>query len=195
MRLSAFSEWQARRAAAGWRIWFSENSDKKEKTLTVPFDADGEAFTLRGRIDRIDYHADLRILSVLDYKTADAGLAPDKTHRRSGQWIDLQLPLYRHLLDAPTFKLPRPRTELAKIELGYILLPKDSGGVMHALAGWDEDTLESADEVARAVIADLRAEKFWPPKLPPPVFSEDVAAICQDHRLGSWRAASEGDAA
>jgi len=128
-----------------------------------------------------------------DYKTADAGLGPEKTHRRGDEWIDLQLPLYRHLLSA--IALPVERQALAKIELGYILLPKDSGGVQHAPAEWDNALLLSADQRAREIIAAIRAEQFWPPTLPPPDFAEDLAAICQDHRLGSWRQSGEGDAA
>ncbi len=52
-------------------------------------DRGGTAMTLlplRGRIDRIDYHESLGRLCVLDYKTADRGQPPDKTHRRGGEW-------------------------------------------------------------------------------------------------------------
>jgi len=192
LRLAAFAEWQARRIRDGWQIVFSEDTESKQRTLTAPFPAGDEPFTLRGRIDRIDYHAGERVLAVLDYKTADAGLSPQQTHLRSGEWIDLQLPLYRHLLAA--VKLPAQREAIAKVELGYILLPKDSGGVKHALAEWDDTQLQAADARARQIIADIRAEKFWPPLQPPPLFCEDLAAICQDRALGQWRAA-EGDAA
>lgn len=193
LRLRAFAQWQAQRSGEGWRIVFSEDSESKGRTLTADFETDDEPFTLRGRIDRIDYHERDNVLAVLDYKTADAGNGPEKTHRRGDEWIDLQLPLYRHLLGAVT--LPVERQSLARIELGYILLPKDSGGVAHAPAGWDGALLQSADARAREIIAAIRAEEFWPPTLPPPDFAEDLAAICQDHRLGSWRAGEEGDAA
>ena len=189
MRLAAFAEWQARRTGEGWRIVFSEDSESKQRTLTAEFETDDEPFTLRGRIDRIDYHEGQNVLAVLDYKTADAGLAPERTHRRRGAWIDLQLPLYRHLLDAVA--LPVARDSLARIDLGYILLPKDAGSLGYAAADWNEGVLQSADQQAREIIAAIRAEKFWPPVMPPPDFAEDLAAICQDRRLGAWRAGEE----
>ncbi len=193
LRLAAFAQWQARRAEAGWRIVFSEDSERSKEPLMAPFDVSGRPFTLRGRIDRIDYHEKLRVLAVLDYKTADAGLDPQRAHRRGEEWIDLQLPLYRHLLRAAGLAVELD--DLAKIELGYILLPKDSLGVKHAPADWDEALLHSADERARQIIADILAERFWPPIMPPPALCEDLAAICQDHRLGSWRSCEEGDGA
>lgn len=192
LRLAAFAEWQARRVREGWQIVFSEDTESKQRTLTIAFQAGDEPFTLRGRIDRIDYHAGERVLAVLDYKTADAGLSPQQTHLRAGEWIDLQLPLYRHLLQAVA--LPAKRDSLDRIELGYILLPKDSGSVKHAPAEWDEGLLRTADVRARQIIADIRAEKFWPPTHPPPQFCEDLAAICQDRSLGQ-RHAGEGDGA
>ena len=191
LRLRAFAHWQAQRTGEGWRIVFSEDSEQR-RTLTAEFAAEGGPFSLRGRIDRIDYHEQRRILAVLDYKTADAGFAPERTHRRAGAWIDLQLPLYRHLLGAAG--LPIELKNLAGIELGYVLLPKDSLGVKHAPADWDEVLLSSADALARQVIAAIRAGKFWPPKSPPPDFSEDFAAICQDRRLGSWMPIGEEEA-
>jgi hypothetical protein len=191
LRLRAFAQWQARRSGDGWRIVFSEDSEQ-QRTLTAAFPAGAEPFTLRGRIDRIDYHDQFKVLSVLDYKTGDAGLAPERAHRRAGAWIDLQLPLYRHLIGSAGLGL---KLESLAIELGYILLPKDSGGVVLARADWDRLMLESADELARQIIADIRAEKFWPPTSPPPDFADDLATICQDRSLGSWRAGAAGDAA
>ena len=79
LRLAAFAAWQAERTRAGWRIVHSEDP---ERQLTADFPVDGQGFTLRGRIDRIDYHDGLCRLSVLDYKTADAGLPPHRTHLR-----------------------------------------------------------------------------------------------------------------
>ena len=60
---------------------------------------DDEPFTITGRIDRVDRHADGRY-RVIDYKTADTPVSPETSHRRGKQkqWIDLQLPLYHQLL-------------------------------------------------------------------------------------------------
>ena len=59
-------------AREGWRIVFSEDSESR-RNLTTELTVDGVKFTLRGRIDRIDFHESLGRLSVLDYKTADKG--------------------------------------------------------------------------------------------------------------------------
>ncbi|MDX1944884.1 MAG: PD-(D/E)XK nuclease family protein [Pirellulaceae bacterium] len=189
LRLRAFADWQARRNREGWRIVHSEDSERR---LGVDFAVDGEPIRLEGRIDRIDYHDATRTLSILDYKTADAGLKPQVTHVKAGQWIDLQLPLYRHLIDGA--KLPGLSVTAGLLELGYILLPKDVRGVGAAMASWTGAELAAADEQAREVVRNLRQRIFWPPKVPPPPFAEDLAAICHDHRLGSWRP-TEGDAA
>jgi ATP-dependent helicase/nuclease subunit B len=186
LRLRSFAAWQAQRTAEGWRIVFSEDS---ERVLTFPLEVGGQTVELRGRIDRIDFHESLRRLCVLDYKTADAGDAPAKTHRRGDEWIDLQLPLYRHLVRSASLAVKLPAD--VPIDLGYILLPKDATGVGLALAEWDEAFLQSADERAREILQAILDQKFWPPASPPPDFADDVAIICQDHRMGSWRLAQE----
>jgi hypothetical protein len=144
---------------------------------------DGKPFTLQGRIDRIDYHETLRRLCVVDYKTADRGDKPQQTHRRGDDWIDLQLPLYRHLVRAA--KLPTGVPIDLPIELGYIVLPLDLKSVGLILADWDEAVLQSADEKAREIVRAIWDERFWPPIKPPPDFCDDVAVICQDRRMGS----------
>jgi hypothetical protein len=189
LRLAAFAAWQAQRTRDGWRIVYGEDS---ERQLQVPFAVDGKEFTLRGRIDRIDYHDGLARLCVLDYKTSDEGRPPDKVHRRQGAWIDLQLPLYRHLLRGA--KLPA-KIAAAPIDLGYILLPKSMPTLGLSLAEWTPEELQAADERAREIVRAIRKQVFWPPTQPPPDFADDVAAICQDNRLGSWRQPGEGDAA
>jgi hypothetical protein len=150
-------------------------------------------FSLDGRIDRIDYHDGLKRLCVLDYKTADEGRKPEQTHRRKSEWTDLQLPLYRHLLSSAA--LPTDVSSSATIDLGYILLPKSPDGFSMALAEWTADDLNAADDRAREIIRAVRAGVFWPPTAPPPAFAEEVAVLCQDNRLGSWRQTLEGDAA
>jgi RecB family exonuclease len=180
-RLEAFAEWQARRNQDGWRIVFSEDSDDR-RLLKTDWSVDGKPFTLQGRIDRIDYHETLRKLSVVDYKTADRGDKPQQTHRRGDEWIDLQLPLYRHLVRAA--QLEGVPTDVP-IELGYIVLPLDLKSVGLILADWDEEVLGSADEKAREIVRAIWDERFWPAVTPPPDFFEDVAVICQDRRMGS----------
>jgi hypothetical protein len=182
LRLAAFAHWQAERTADGWRIVFSEDSESKRK-LAAPWPVDGMPFTLLGRIDRIDYHEQLGKLCVLDYKTADRGDPPERTHRRCNEWIDLQLPLYRHLVRAA--KLTVSVSPKTPIDLGYIVLPLDLKSVGLLLADWDERMLGTADAKAQEIIRAIRAEAFWPPTSPPPDFADDVAVICQDHKMGA----------
>jgi ATP-dependent helicase/nuclease subunit B len=176
LRLHAFSERQAAWASGGWRIEYTEVP--KPGTATGSLTVDGEPIELRGRIDRIDVHAESGQRVILDYKSSDAGQAPDKTHRRKDQWVDLQLPLYRHL--AQGLQLAgSPR-------LGYVTLPRDAAGCGFLMAEWSEAELQEADEVAREVVRAIRAERFWPPTVPPPAFSEALAPICQDGVFDNW---------
>ena len=132
---------------------------------------------LVGRIDRIDFHEQSGERQILDYKTSDAGDSPEKTHRRrSSAWVDLQLPLYRHL--AREFDIDGP------VGLGYVLLPKNTTAVGLSLAAWSAEELETADETAREIVRKVRAKKFWPPTEPPPKYSEEFAAICMDGVFG-----------
>ena len=53
--------------------------------------------------------------------------------------------------------------------------------------GASREELAQADETAREVIRKIRQQIFWPPADPPPAFSDELAPICQDHRLGKWQ--------
>jgi hypothetical protein len=178
LRLRAFAARQVGLVRQGWRVLYAE--DEEEDRLSVPFPVGGEPIALTGRIDRIDLHEQQRIVRILDYKTADGAQTPDKSHRNAGKWIDLQLPLYRHMWRAARLDAPADSAAWT-VELGYFNLPKalDETGV--ALGGWDAAALEEADEEAHRVIRNLRDAVFWPPEYHPvPAFSEDLAAICLD---------------
>lgn len=167
-RLLAFADWQSGWAAQGWRIQRTEAwLDKRQARLSV----DGEPMPIRGRIDRIDRHEATGEWAIFDYKTSDSGAAPEATHRRSGEWIDLQLPLYRRLSEAECGPTPK---------LGYILLPKDPSKTGAAFVDWSAADLAEADAVADDVVRGVRQAKFWPPADPPPAFFDEYAAICQD---------------
>ena len=175
LRLKAFAERQARRAAEGWRILYTEQSVTSGFPADEPLD--GEPLQLTGTIDRIDIHADTGEWAIFDYKSGDAGTTPDAAHRKKGEWVELQLPLYRHLaraLDAPAE---------GAFRLGYILLPKDTKQVAFAEAKWTDEDLRQADDKARDVVRRVRNEEFWPPTSPPPKFSEWAAAVCLDNVL------------
>lgn len=174
-RLAALAQWQADWAAQGWRIEHVEVSPADGKAFLV---VDGQPMFLRGRIDRIDVQESSGKRMIFDYKTSDGAKSPEKAHRkRSGEWTDLQLPLYRHLVAHLGIVGP--------VELAYINLPKDISHVGHQPAEWTQEDFDDADSAAADVIRRVRAEEFWPPANPPPAFSEEFAAICQDDRFGA----------
>jgi RecB family exonuclease len=175
LRLHSFAQQQAEWAAQGWRIERTELVCSGEHAAAFP--VDDEPFYLTGRIDRIDVHVESGRRMIFDYKTSDTSSTPHEAHQRQDEWCDLQLPLYRHLAAAHGFKGP--------MELGYILLPKDASRVVFCSADWTAGELAAADERARAIIRAVREEVFWPPVQPPPDFSEDFAAICQDTVFGA----------
>jgi RecB family exonuclease len=181
-RLAAFARWQAQWRAGGYRIRHSECAVTEEHGIRLP-DGEpgtggGEPISLRGRIDRIDIHETTGETIVFDYKTGDTAKTPDKVHLNpQNDWIDLQLPLYRHLVRAIGIEQP--------VRLGYIVLPKETSAVTHHLAEWTEATLADADARAREVMRDIRAEKFWPPAASADAsrLFPEFAAICQDDLL------------
>lgn len=175
LRLKALAEWQATRASSGWRIEHSEHSFSDDPGELL---VDGQPMRLTGRIDRIDIHEETGERMILDYKTSDAGDAPNKSHRRkSGEWVDLQLPLYRHLV-------PKLGIDARTVRLGYVVLPKKVADVGLSLGDWTEEDLATADQAASEVVRNIRSERFWPPIEPPPAFSEDFAGICMDGVFG-----------
>lgn len=171
-RLAAFAEWQAEWAAKGWRIEHVEKQPDEGKAALV---VDKKRMALRGRIDRIDVNEHMGMRAIFDYKSSNRAEPPDKTHRQQGQWVDLQLPLYRHLAKGMGVTGP--------FQLGYIALPKDTTQVGELLADWTEEDLADADRAAEDVVRRIWAEQFWPPTSPPPRWFEEFAGICQDDRL------------
>jgi hypothetical protein len=152
----------------GWRI------EHEEKTRRAEVIVDGEPFTIRGQIDRIDRHPE-HGHRIIDYKTSDTAKDPTKTHQKTidgqRQWVDLQLPLYLDLAD----KLGVD----ASAQLGYINLPKKVSDTFFMQSQWDADDLASAKEQRDFVIRQVRAGVFWPPKQPP-VFEDGLGGICGD---------------
>jgi ATP-dependent helicase/nuclease subunit B len=150
-RLRAAAGLHAASVREGWRIISAEET----------FEAELDGMILRARIDRIDRHLDDGRIRILDYKTTDAGLSPAETHyqARKKEWIDLQLPLYRFIYEQIHPKAP--------VFVGYFNLPKAATETHIAELDFrskDGDLYSSALAAARAVIADIRAGKFWPPE-------------------------------
>ena len=181
-RLLAFARWQADWAAEGWQIEHVEwQPEEGQARLMV----NGRPMFLRGRIDRVNFHPSKGQRVIFDYKSSNQADSPEKTHRRQGQWVDLQLPLYRHLTAALGLDGP--------IGLAYIALPKDVRQVGMLPAAWTAGDLAEADLAAAEVVRKVRAEHFWPPVSPPPAFFDDLAAICQDNQLIARIEATAGE--
>ena len=165
-RLIAFANWQADRAAKGWEIRFCEvpghNRPLRWET------GDGRFIRVVGTIDRIDYHAQDDLWTIFDYKTGKKVPEPEKTHRKQNEWVDLQLPLYRHLA--------RLLGVTGQIQLAYIALPADTTQVAELIADWDDATLLSADKTAREVARQILDQEFWPPAAKHRAF-DDFAVI------------------
>ena len=191
-RLEVFAHRQAELAQAGWRIHRAEHGI--EATITV----DGEPFTLKGQIDRIDVHDELGY-RVIDYKTSDRPQSPQKTHRGrvtathrpepadSESWLDLQLPLYLDLIEIE-HGIARDHTELA-----YFNLPRKLKEVELKPADWDADTLREAGELRDWVIRQVRAARYWPPQ-PPGTWPDEYTWLCADAVLDRDRLIHESAA-
>lgn len=150
-RLRAAARVHAASVREGWRIFSAEQT----------FSVDLDGMELRARIDRIDRHDDGRI-RILDYKTTDSGKSPNETHYqpRLQKWIDLQLPLYRHV-----YGQLHPGT--APISVGFFNLPKAVANTdiaeLNFINKKGEDLYPAAIDCAREVLAAIRAGLFWPP--------------------------------
>ncbi len=190
-RLRRFARHQAQRTLDGWEIRHVEIAEK------VFFRADGGAgavvefsggpMLISGKIDRVDYHPGTDTWAILDYKTADAGLSPEEVHhkysverlRKRGiavtpeLWQNLQLPLYRQLA-ASLLELGRIR-----LELGYVLLPKDLGKAGFRVAAWEEEHLRTADEMAQRIIRKVRAGEF-PQSTEKPAYEDEFTWIMKE---------------
>lgn len=151
LRLRSFARDQAAWAADGWHIeaveWAPEDG-------SVPFEVDGEAIALRGRIDRIDRNEHTGQLAILDYKTGENIAQPRNTHGpdRQGCWKDLQLPLYL-LLAAEWEAGPETR-------LGYFALPQDGAAAGVLLTDWSPGELASASLVAAEIVRRVRLNEI-----------------------------------
>jgi len=151
-RLRAVAEVQAARRAQGWKILHAEWTPSSP----TPMDSPRGPMLLTGKIDRIDRHESRDAITILDYKVGESAKAPKDTHQQRGRWIDLQLPLYRHLAAELWRASPTP-----DITLGYIAVPAKPGAAEQMLALWSTADLESADTAARDVISRVLAGEFF----------------------------------
>lgn len=168
-RLEVFARWQANWAQQGYQIKFTEIGMGKQ--IDFPLD-DGRTVTIRGRIDRVDYHSERDEWVIFDYKTSDSAKSPEQTHRSKGEWIDLQLPLYRHLA--------KPYGVQGDVRLGYITIPRTTTQIHEQLADWTDAELAAADRVAQDVAQRVLNEEFWQELDRPVAGYREFSRICQD---------------
>lgn len=160
LRLLRFAEWHARWIADGWSVRHVELAFNEQRPAQLV--VDDIPIALHGRIDRIDFHPDTGRWAILDYKTSDSGDDPEAVHRTPAktnkQWLDLQLPLYRHLFR--TLAPDAPVDDTARVMLGYIRLPRAPGLTGAAFAAWSPDELRDADLVAHRIVREIRQGRF-----------------------------------
>lgn len=156
-RLKAVAKEQSARVAAGWTIHASEASVGEDQKAGVMVDDDW--MTLRGRFDRIDYHASTDRWAILDYKTH--GHRPEKKHLKKvgeeDQWIDLQLPLYRMMI--PFLSID---ADPKQVELGYFNISEKNEETRINIAQFTEPQMDQANQLIRECIRGIWAERFEP---------------------------------
>ena len=167
-RLRAFARSQVAWHAQGWLI--EAGGGEIEKTCEIG------GMKIAGRIDRIDRHPSGQ-RCVLDYKTSERADPPESTHlrparddeplgeavvsartldaRRDRCWVDLQLPLYREMIQAGSG---------SAVQEGYVCLGAAQGETGFKLwEGYGNALHESALRCAAAVVHRIRDGIFWPP--------------------------------
>jgi RecB family exonuclease len=179
-RLADFAVGHAERASEGWRlrdaeykIEFDRVPEVFPETLAACREA-GMDTRIVARIDRIEYNPGLGKIAVIDYKTADKEKAPGAAHfiKSTGEWRDLQLPLYYHLLRAQGVSEP--------MELAYVVLPRRKPKSAWMIANWDEAALEAARGTIDSTMAGIIRQEFWPPS--ESVDFDRYAGICHTPR-------------
>jgi ATP-dependent helicase/nuclease subunit B len=163
-RLGAAARLQVQLVAEGWDIEASEM--KYRETLN--------GIEITGKVDRLDRNRETGCLRIIDYKSSDKETSPEDAHLVSAhagtapyavtsvgskvkRWIDLQLPLYRHLVCEG--KNPKERVELA-----YFSLPKAIGDTrLRSWGSFPDPLYDSAISCAGSVVDAIRARDFWPP--------------------------------
>ena len=155
-RLGHFARWQAERVREGWRIAESEWQPAAREDWpagSVPFDVDGVPIALKGRVDRIDRHADGR-WALLDYKSGDTVDTPATAHGgNKTAWKSLQLPLYTVLAEEAAGE--------GELQLGFVAIGKSENNIGLLEADWDVAKLAEALEKAREVVRSVRAGEFF----------------------------------
>ena len=177
VRLVEVAKHQAQSALNGWRILCTE----EKHSATV--DISGTTMEVSGVIDRIDVHNETGTIRVLDYKTG--GLTANEAHfkKKAGEWVDLQLPLYRLLL--PKIKeLDSFDKSDANVSLGYFRIGDQESKIGIDLLELPDEAYDVVNDFIDGILFDIQSGKFGDyPTDPAPKYSDDFAWICQDNSI------------
>ncbi len=174
-RLTEVAAVQASENLAGWKIMMIEESFRE--SLEIPGQ---DPIDVRGKVDRVDYHEDLG-WRILDFKSSDLGKTPDRAHwmPRSQKWIDLQLPLYQHLLQE-TLQAQHD----APVSTGYFLAPADVSKTGIVMSSEIRDHHDLAIAKAQEVVKNIRAGVFEPSSKTP-VADDPLSLIYRVQSVGT----------
>jgi ATP-dependent helicase/DNAse subunit B len=145
-RLSTFAKLQAQEFQAGWRVEFVEHL-----LADARLEVDGASIRVSGRVDRIDRHEADGRRRILDYKTGEDAHKPLSAHVRAERWFDLQLPLYRHFLEAQLG---------GQWEAGYFAIPSKLERCGVHIADFKPEHEGQALEQARRVLREMLAGDY-----------------------------------
>jgi ATP-dependent helicase/nuclease subunit B len=187
-RLAFFAARQASLRAEGWQIVATEQ----------PLSMAEHGIRVRGRADRLDYHAASGTWRIIDYKTWDRlgkndgldrllssskadiesaalrGLAPFTFAEKPRVWTDLQLPLYLLMAQASAV-VPAD----AKVECGYFVLGETEAETV--CKAWTfEPARDDAVAAVRWVIDRIQAGIYWPPT-PKDAWARDYESLFLEH--------------
>lgn len=155
-RLRPLVEWHVADRATGWVLHATEWSFPTDTQI----DVDAVSQEIRGRVDRIDFNATTGEWRIIDFKTGDKDVDPGKaTLNPSGQFIDLQLPLYRAL--APEH-FPGMRGATPKV--GYVSISAKEKKYAFVELHLSSDQQTRAIESAHDVIRGIRSRSFSTPE-------------------------------
>lgn len=204
-RLTRFAPLQAALVEEGWRI---QSVEENLPTIVI------EGMEVKGRYDRLDYHAETDTWRVYDYKSFDKVITPEKRHftnvRANGKrnpdfefetgetakngdikkkrWDDLQLPVYYQNLRQGNPTIAKSK----KLEIGYIILPKKGEAEAKIWENYEE-LAELAQAAIKKVVERILAsneESFgFERQSPYPVFTHykqrPVDAYMDTSKLGT----------
>jgi ATP-dependent helicase/nuclease subunit B len=163
-RLAAVAHVQAQLVRDKWRIIETERR----------FSIEIKGLEVTGTIDRIDRNEETGQIRIIDYKTTDSAVQPERAHfgplsdttpdfakvpvkSRTMRWSDLQLPLYM------TFVLSEDAPE-REVEVAYFNIPKAVNDTsVQCWKDFNQDTVKSAYACAIGVVEAVQSGVFWPP--------------------------------